>query len=333
MKTIKTLNKDILKIDDVGEYVDKLTHNIKKDVADKFRRRGAVLGVSGGIDSSVTLALVVRALGSENVIAVMLPEKDSSPESLRLGKQLAEKFNVKYEIENISEALDGFKCYARRDEAVKRVFPDYDSARHTFKIGLNEPSIATNMPSVFFITVIDEEGNERKKKLPAPELLQIVAASNFKQRTRMSMLYYYAEKHHYAVIGTSNKQEINQGFFVKHGDGGVDLMAIGNLYKTQVYQLAHYLDIPEEIVNRTPTSDTYSAEQTQEEFFFQLPFNEMDLLWYAYENGYDSKEAAQVVEKSPEAIANIFKSFKRKQKTTDYLRLEPIKYNGIQSGI
>lgn len=333
MKTSKSLRADILAIDDVGEYVEKLTHNIRKDVLDKFRRRGAVLGISGGIDSSVTLALTVRALGSDNVMAVMLPEKDSSPDSLHYGKLLADKLNVKYKVENISEPLDGFKCYSRRDEAVKRVFPDYDAAKHSFKIGLNEPSIETNMPSVFYITVIDEEGNERKKKLPAPELLQLVAASNFKQRTRMSMLYYYAEKHHYAVIGTSNKQEINQGFFVKHGDGGVDLMAIGNLYKTQVYQLAHYLDIPEEIVQRTPTSDTYSAEQTQEEFFFQLPFYEMDLLWYAYENGHDAKEAADVVNKSPEAVANIFKSFKRKQQTTDYLRLEPIKYNGIQLGV
>ena len=142
----------------------------------------------------------------------------------------------------------------------------------------------------------------------------------------MCMLYYHAEKHHYAVIGTSNKQEINQGFFVKHGDGGVDLMPIGNLYKTQVYQLAKHLNIPEEIISRTPTTDTYSAEQTQEEFFFQLPFKEMDLLWHAYENNYSPDMVSGVVNKSPEKIQNIFNTFRRKQQTTDYLRKHTIMY-------
>jgi NAD+ synthase len=176
---------------------------------------------------------------------------------------------------------------------------------------------------------VDDKGNEQRRKLPAPEFLQIMAASNFKQRTRMSMLYYHAEKNHYAVVGTANKHEINQGFFVKHGDGGVDLLPIGNLYKTQVYQLAEHLDIPKEIIHRTPTSDTYSAEQTQEEFFFQLPFQKMDLLWYAYENGYEPESVAEVVNKTPEAVRNIFNSFRRKQQTTDYLRKQPIMYDGI----
>lgn len=330
MKTTVPFTADILKIPDVPAYVDALCGDIRTAIRDQLRRRGGVVGISGGIDSSVTLALAVRALGHEQVIALMLPEKDSSPDSLELGKLLAKKYQVKHHIENITGALEGFQCYPRRDEAVKQVFPEYDHDQHTFKIGLNEASIETNLPSVFYITLIDQYGKAKRKKLPAQEFLQIVAASNFKQRTRMCMLYYYAEKHHYAVIGTSNRQEINQGFFVKHGDGGVDLMPIGKLYKTQVYQLAEYLDIPGEIIRRTPTTDTYSAEQTQEEFFFQLPFRDLDLLWHAYENNTSPEIVAEVVNKSSESVRNIFNSFRRKQNTTAYLRKHPILWNEIR---
>jgi len=329
MKTTIPFTKDILKIDNVEAYIDTICQRIKKDVYYKFRRKGGVIGVSGGIDSAATLALAARALGSDKILAVMMPETDSSPESVELGKLLAKTYNVKYEIEDITDTLKGFGCYTRRDAAVKRVFPEYNPDIHKFKIGLRESSIETNLPSVFYLTLVDDNGNEQKKTLPAPEFLQIMAASNFKQRSRMCMLYYHAERNYYSVIGTSNKQEINQGFFVKHGDGGVDVMAIGHLYKTQVYQIAEHLGVPKEIIQRTPTTDTYSAEQTQEEFFFQLPFREMDLLWYAYENGYEPKDVANIVHKTPEAVNNIFNSFKRKQQTTDYLRMSPVLYDGV----
>jgi NAD+ synthase len=141
----------------------------------------------------------------------------------------------------------------------------------------------------------------------------------------MSMLYYHAERLHYAVIGTPNKHEVDQGFFVKYGDGGADVMPIGHLYKSQVYQLAEYLGVPNEIIERTPTTDTYTAEQTQEEFFYQLPFHEMDILWYAYENGYPANEVGKEMNKTTEEIERIFNNFDRKNKTTEYLRRSPIK--------
>jgi NAD+ synthase len=192
------------------------------------------------------------------------------------------------------------------------------------KIGIRGSGLYTNLPPLFSVTIVDSNGNEQSKRVPAPELRQIEAASNFKQRCRMSMIYYHAERLHYAVIGTPNKHEVEQGFFVKHGDGGADVMPIAHLYKTQVYQLAHYLDIPEEIINRTPTSDTYSAEQTQEEFFFQLPFQQMDLLWYAFKNKYDPQEVAGVMERTTEEINKVFAGFERKIKTTEYLRMPPL---------
>jgi len=218
----------------------------------------------------------------------------------------------------------GFGCYRRRDAAVNSVFPEYDSSTYSMKIGISPDSINKNLPPVFSLTIVDKDGFEQSKILPLKEYLQIVAASNFKQRCRMSMLYYHAERNYFAVIGTPNKHEFAQGFFVKNGDGGADVMPIANFYKSQVYQLAEYLNIPDEIIKRTPTSDTYSAEQTQQEFFFQLPFHELDILWYGYENGYDPSFIAASIDKPISDVEAVFRNFMRKQKTTDYLRMSPI---------
>ncbi|MEZ5105553.1 MAG: NAD(+) synthase [Draconibacterium sp.] len=326
MKVKPKFSKEILRIDDVEATVKNICTRLREDISGGMKRKGGIVGISGGIDSSVTLALAVRALGARNVKGLMLPEKDSSSDSLTFAKTLAEKFGVVYEIEDISGALDGFGCYARRDEAVKNVFPEYNPIEYKFKIGITPNTLNQNLPAVFHATIVDSEGNETSKRLPLKEYLQIVAASNFKQRSRMSMLYYHAEKMHYAVIGTPNKHEVEQGFFVKHGDGAADVMPIAHLFKTQVYQLAEYLEIPQEIIKRPPTTDTYSAEQTQEEFFFQLPFRQMDLLWYAFENDYGPEEVGEVMEMSAKDVIGIFNGFTRKIKTTDYLRMSPIKY-------
>jgi NAD+ synthase len=319
-------SREILKINDIESTVNSICHKIQDDVFKVLRRKGGVIGISGGIDSSVTLALTARAIGASKVKGLMMPEKDSSTDSLELAKKLALKFEVPYEIENISGALEGFNCYGRRDEAVKKVFVEYNPENFKFKIGIIPNSQNPNLPAIFYATIVDSNGEEKSKRLPIEEYLQIVAASNFKQRSRMSMLYYHAEKMHYAVIGTPNKHEVEQGFFVKHGDSGADVMPIAHLYKTQVYQIAKFLDIPQEIIDRTPTSDTYSAEQTQEEFFFQLPFHQMDLLWYAFENNYSPEVVGEVMGISAKEVQGIFNGFVRKIKTTDYLRMSPLKY-------
>jgi NAD+ synthase len=295
-------------------------------VLHKLNRLGGVIGISGGIDSSVSMALAAKALGTENVLGIMLPEKDSSKESALFAQKLADKFGVKAITENITEALEGLGCYQRRDEAVRKIFPEYDPIEYKMKIGIRSSGLYTNLPPLFSVTIVDSNGNEQSKRVPAPELRQIEAASNFKQRCRMSMVYYHAERLYYAVIGTPNKHEVEQGFFVKHGDGGADVMPIAHLYKTQVYQMAHYLGIPDVIINRTPTSDTYSAEQTQEEFFFQLPFEEMDLYWYAFKNEYDPEEVGSVMGRTADEIIKVFSGFERKIKTTGYLRMSPISF-------
>jgi NAD+ synthase len=325
MSTRKPFTKGIVLLENVEYAVNNIVEQLREDVLHRFKRNGAVVGISGGIDSSVCLALAAKAFGPEKVLGIMLPEKDSSPDSELLARELAAKFGVKAIKEEITDALSGFGCYGRRDEAVKRVFPEYDPVKWQMKIGVRQSGLFSNLPPLFYLTIIDQDGNVKDKMLPAKEYLQIVAASNFKQRTRMSMLYYHAEALYFAVIGTPNKHEQEQGFFVKYGDGAGDVMPIGNLYKTQVYQLAEYLGVPKGIIARTPTTDTYSAEQTQEEFFYQLPFHLMDRFWFGFENGYPPAEVAAVMGETTERVEALFRNFERRRNTTEYLRMPPLR--------
>jgi NAD+ synthase len=321
----KAFTKNIIKLEDVEKTCNTIIQKLRSDVINILNRKGAILGISGGIDSSVTMALSVKAFGAENVVGIMLPEKDSSPDSKAFAQKLADKFGVRTFVEDITGALEGFGCYKRRDEAMARVFPKYNPVDYKSKISIKQNVLMQNIPSVFSLTIIDKNGKEESKVLPVKEYLQIVAASNFKQRCRMSMLYYHAEAYHYAVIGTPNKHEVEQGFFVKYGDGGADVMPIGDLYKKQVYQIAEYLGVPDEIIKRTPTTDTYSAEQTQEEFFYQLPYELLDLLWFGWENGYDPVEVAKGLDLKADQVAHVYKTFERKKKTTEYLRMSPVR--------
>jgi NAD+ synthase len=325
MSSKKPFSKDIILLDDLESVVNQITGKMRDDVFHNIKRLGAIVGTSGGIDSSVCLALSAKAFGPEKVLGIMMPEKDSSPESEQLARELTSKFSVRVIKEDITPALSGFGCYERRDDAVSNVFPEYDPRNYKMKIGIKQGGLSNNLPPVFSLTIIDKAGNQQDKILPVKEYLKIVAASNLKQRSRMSTLYFHAEALHYAVIGTPNKHEQEQGFFVKYGDGGADIMPIGNLYKTQVYQLAEYLGVPKAIIERTPTTDTYSAEQTQEEFFFQLPFGLMDRFWYGYENGYTPEEVAGVMGEPVGKVKDLFNNFERKRKTTEYLRMAPIR--------
>lgn len=318
-------HKEILKIEDIGQKVDDISSKISLHVKQSLKRAGGVIGLSGGIDSTVTAALTVKALGASRVLGVMMPEKDSSPDSLILGRDLAKQLGINTITEDITRSLEGFQCYERRDQAVKEVYPEYDPEKHKMKIGIKKSGLSTGLPPLFQLSIVHPDGSESAMRLPSRTMRTIVAASNFKQRSRMSFLYYHAERLHYAVIGTPNKHEVDQGFFVKYGDGGADMMPIGHLYKSQVYQIAEYLDLPKEIRERTPTTDTYTAEQTQEEFFYQYPFHILDLLWYGFENGYNPNEVARVMEMNAEEVERAFINFGRKMQTTDYLRMSPVK--------
>jgi NAD+ synthase len=313
---------DALKIDP-QQVTDQLVGLLKQQVHVRMNRGGAIVGTSGGVDSSVVAALCARAFGPEKMLGVLLPERDSSPESIRLAEMIADKYGYKYVIEDITDALEGAGCYTRRDEAIARVFPEYQPG---WKVKLVLPSkiLEKSSLNIFKLAVTPPNGEPQTKRLPLKEYLQIVAASNMKQRTRMLTLYYHAERLNYAVIGTGNKNEHEQGFFVKYGDGGTDCKPIAHLFKTQIYQLAEYLDVPEEIRKRTPTTDTYPDEQTQEEFFFGLKFEIMDLLWHAMDNDYPADEVAGVMKLTPEQVQRVWHDLKQKRRTTEYLRLPPL---------
>ena len=317
-------HKDILKIKDMEGLVEQITHKLREDVMGRHNRFGAVIGLSGGIDSSVSMALAAKAFGPDKIFGVMMPEKDSSPDSEELARELAEKFGVKVTKEVITGALEGFGCYQRRDQAVKDIVPEYDPKVHKMKIGIKHEGKGSKLPPLFHLTVVNPDGSEIVKRLPTAQMRTIIAASNFKQRTRMSLLYYHAENLHYAVVGTPNRHEVEQGFFVKFGDGGGDVFPIGKLYKTQVYQVAEYLGVPQGIIDRTPTTDTYSAEQTQEEFFYEFPHEIMDLLWYAYENQCEPAQVGSVLGMTAEEIERNYRNFERRSITTEYLRTPPI---------
>lgn len=309
------------------EEVLRISQWIRRSIFQEFKRRGGVVGVSGGIDSAVTLALAVKALVSDKVTALFMPEKDSSPESKELAIEVASKFKVQLLVIEITPVLEALGCYDRLADAIRDVYPDYESGRDKVKLVL--PDNLLDKPGLnVFSLVLNRSGQAEQRKLLSPRAyLEIVAASNMKQRTRMLNLYFYAEMRNYAVIGTANKNEHDQGFFVKYGDGGADLHAIRHLYKSQVYQLARYLGIPQGIINRVPTTDTYSAGSTQEEFYFRVPFDLLDKIWLGMERKMSVSAIAKDLDLTEEQIQRVIADLTQKKRTTEYLRTIPLSLN------
>jgi NAD+ synthase len=315
-------SRKVLDIDAAIE-ADRLAAMIKRQIRQVLRREGAVIGISGGIDSSVTAALCVKALGPERVLGVVMPESDSNPKSESLAEKLAGYLQIQCVVEPITAALEGFGCYRRRDEAIRRMFPQFGDGYRT-KITNAANPLERNSLNFFKLNIESPDGSVESKRMPRDEYLQVVAASNFKQRTRTNMLYYHAERLNRAVVGTGNKDEHLAGFFVKYGDGGADLKPISHLFKMQVFQLAGCMDIPEEIRDRTPTTDTYSAEQTQTEFFFGVDFPILDLVWWGMEHEVPTAEIAAELELTEEQVERIMRDIRQKQRTTEYLRMPPL---------
>lgn len=309
-----------LKLDACKE-VERISAFIREGVFARLRRNGLVIGLSGGIDSSVVAALAVRALGVDRVTGLFMPESDSSDDSLRLGQLLAKQLGIRAFEENICSILNAADCYRRRDEAIRAVIPQYHSG---YKSKLVLSSLDSSEFRISYVVVQSPEGAQSKVRLTADAFLALVAATNFKQRTRKMMEYYYADRLLYAVAGTSNRLEYDQGFFVKHGDGAGDLKPIVHLYKSQVYQLAEFLNLPDEIVSRTPTSDTYSLSQSQEEFYFSLPYDKVDLCLYAKGHGIAPTVVAKELGCKVDQVDRIYRDIDAKRKVSRYLRLEPL---------
>lgn len=311
---------EVLHLRDSDAEIARIIEGMRREVRG-FRRKGGVLGISGGIDSSVVAALAARAFGGENVLGVLMPEADSSEETLRLSRLAAYSAGIQTVLEDITEALSAVGCYRRRDEAFKRVIPEYGQGWRA-KIVL--PSVIdSDAYRIFSLVAEAPDGTVVSERLPLAEYLQVVAATNFKQRTRKMLEYYHADRLNYAVLGTPNRLEYDQGFFVKNGDGAADLKPIAHLYKSQVYQLAQALGVPEEIRSRPPTTDTYSMPQSQEEFYFSLPYYDMDLCLYAVDNGISSDQVAETLNLQAEQVERVFADIASKRRMSTYLHSEP----------
>jgi NAD+ synthase len=311
----------VLKIDVAAVSAD-IESKIRDIVLRQLNRKGVIVAISGGIDSSVVAALCSKAVGAERVLGLILPEADSSPDSLHFANLLASSLGLRTYVEDISGILAAAGCYQRRDEAIRKVIPEYQ-AGYKCKLVLPDQVNGSAYP-IFSVVVESPQGERTKVRLTLDSYLGVVAATNFKQRTRKMMEYYYADLSNYAVAGTPNRLEYDQGFFVKNGDGAADLKPIAHLYKTQVYQLAAYLGIPQEIQKRPPTTDTYPLDQSQDEFYFPLPYDRMDLCLYAKNHGLLPEEVAPVIDLTAKQVARVYHVIDATRSATRYLHRPPV---------
>jgi NAD+ synthase len=307
---------------DAERAVAEIAEGISETILRRLRKRGAVVAVSGGIDSSVAAALCVRALGAERVLALLLPESESSGDTLDLSNLLVQHLGVESVVEDITPLLDAAGCYRRRDEAIREVVPDYGPGWRA-KIVLPSVLGSERLP-VFSVVVESPQGERKQARLTSGAYRAVVAATSFKQRTRKMLEYYHADRLDRAVVGTPNRLEYDQGFFVKCGDGAADVKPIAHLYKTQVYQLAAHLGIPEEIRSRPPTTDTYSLPQSQEEFYFSVPYEVLDLCLYALNHGLPAASIASASGLREEDVQRVFQDIEGKRRATTYLHEPPL---------
>jgi NAD+ synthase len=313
------LTSSVLDIDCAAE-VDRIATRMVELVAQEQRRRGVIIALSGGVDSSVCGALAVRAFGPKKVYGLMLPERDSKSSSKDLGQRVAEQLGIAFTVENIGPTLEAIGCYRWRDEAMRRVFPGYgDDWKSKIAIaGGNEGRI-----NFFKLIVQAPDGQIKEARLPIHEYLQIVAATSYKQRIRKTVEYFHADRLNYAVIGTPNRLEYDQGFFVKNGDGAADIKPIAHLYKTQVYALARYLGLPEEVCSAMPTTDTYSLQQGQDEFYFSLPYDKMDIALWSHNHAVPAAELAAYLQIDHARAEFIYSDIDSKRRATRYLHARP----------
>ena len=308
---------------DKAEVTEQIAATLRQQVGEVLSRRGLVVGMSGGIDSSVCAALAVRALGPAHVFGLLMPERESDRQSLDLAARWADALGIAYVVEDITPMLAALGCYARRNAAIRRAMPEFQDEWRC-KVVLSGGRLDSDRLNVSSLAVELPDGEVRHVRLPAAEYREIVAATNFKQRVRTMLEYFHADRLHYAVVGTPNRLEYDQGFFVKGGDGLADVKPIAHLYKSQVYALAEFLDVPAAIRTRPPTTDTYSLPQTQEEFYFALPAATLDLVLFAHNLGRDPAAVAAELGRSPDEAARVLRDIDQKRATTRYLHIPPL---------
>ena len=312
--------KDVLKIECESE-AERICLFLRGQMR-SMHREGIVIGLSGGVDSALCAALSAKAIGKDNIFGLVLPDKESSPQSAEFALKQAKQLGIKTITIDITPVLEAFGTYEKRDAVAQSIFPEFNE-RHKLKITLPSDILNRDSLNFFTLTVVDPEGATKNTRLNNEQARGIISATSTKHRTRMMTQYYYSEKYNYLVCGTTNKSEALQGLFVKYGDGGVDIEPLAHLYKNQVFQLAEYMGVIPEILSRAPCPDTYSAPVTDEEWYFRMPFRQLDLLLYAWENKVEISEVCRVMELSEEQLKRAYRDFTNKYNATMHLRQLP----------
>jgi NAD+ synthase len=313
------LTHDVLKVDEHAE-IERITARLRSIVAQTLHRRGLVVAISGGIDSSCCAALAVRAVGPERVLGLIMPERDSSDSSARRAHELAKHLGIEAIEQDITSTLEAIGCYRWRDEAIRRALPTYGPG---WRMKIAIAGGLSGQINHFRLIARSPAGETTTVRLGLREYLEIVAATNFKQRIRKTLDYFHADRLNYAVVGTPNRLEYDQGFFVKLGDGAADVKPIAHLYKSQVYALARACGLPAEICGVEPTTDTYSLPQGQDEFYFALPYRDMDLALWALNHDVPPAELAHALAITEQQAEWVYGDIRAKRRTTRYLHLAP----------
>jgi NAD+ synthase len=317
---MSTLTPNVLDLDYEAE-ANHIAARLRETTARQLHRRGLVVAISGGIDSSVSCALAVRALGPDRVFTLILPEQDSSDDSAVRATLLAQHLGVRTETVDIAPALAAIGCYKARDAAVRNALPEYGDG-WKFKIVIDGGS--EGRINRFRLIAQSPDGAHHERDLALADYLTIVAATNFKQRIRKTLEYFHADRLNYGVVGTPNRVEYDQGFFVKNGDGSADVKPIAHLYKSQVYGMARHLGLPDRVCAAIPTTDTYSLSQGQDEFYFALPYQQMDLALWALNHGHPASELASALGVSELQAQAVYDDIQNKRRTTRYLHQPPV---------
>jgi len=261
---------------DAEKVAQKLEVFIKTSMGN-FNREGAVIGISGGLDSSVVLALSVAALGSDKVLGLIMPEKDSSQDSESDARLLAEPLGIRVEKVELTPTLDALGIYKHIPRAIfaqKKIAGA--AVKGTYKL---YTALTGAKP---FLSGLEGA--------PSGLLKRANAYYRMKHRLRMVLLYSYAERENLLVMGTANKTEFLSGFFVKYGDSAADVMPLSPLYKTQVRQLARFLNVPKRIIDKAPSPDLLPG--ITDEFAMGITYEKLDLVLVGLEMNTAAEDLA-----------------------------------------
>ena len=311
---------ELIKIENIENTISEITNFIKNEIFEIYQKKGVVIGLSGGIDSAITAALCTKSIGSEKILGLILPEKESDVNSKNLALQIAEKYNIDTKTIDITNILESFGVYENKEKIVKQKFPNYNEK---CKYRVVVPPKSENSIGMPFLEILDDENTLHKLKISSFDFLNLTAATSIKHRVRMTMLYNYAEKNNFTVVGTTNKTEYLQGYFVKYGDGGSDIEPLVHLYKTQIYQIANFLKLPEEIINQDASPDVWSFKTSDEEFFYAVPYNIVDLILYGREKNLSISEIAKFSNLESEKIERLIQFQNQKQNKSQTMREKP----------